>query len=245
MNIMTQAHVSSPLRPAGESVFSVKPCPSPARSAAGSTNARPQSARILVRAVSALASLLLTACVTSKPMNYASAAPKVGENEPQTLHAGDVIKISFPRAPTLDTTQQIRRDGKINLSVVGEVNAAELSPAALETKLLELYAADLVSKEVRVTVVSSAFAVFVTGAVIHPGKLTPDRGLTAFEAIMEAGGFDLAKAETKAVTVIRQENGLTKNFTLNLKAVLDGKDSQPFYLQAYDVIFVPEKFSWF
>jgi polysaccharide export outer membrane protein len=145
----------------------------------------------------------------------------------------------------MDTTQQIRRDGKINLYLVGEVTAANRSPADLEKELLELYSSQLVAKEVRVTVVSSAFAVFVTGAVMHPGKLTPERSLTAFEAIMEAGGFDNSKADPKAVKIIRSENGQTKNFTVNLKAVLDGKATEPFYLQAYDTIYVPEKFSWF
>ena len=163
----------------------------------------------------------------------------------QTLRAGDVVKISFPRTPTLDTTQQIRRDGKINLYLVGEVQAAALAPADLEKQLLELYASQLVSKEVRVTVVSSSFAVFVTGAVLRPGKLTPDRSLTAFEAIMEAGGFDGAKADTKAVTIIRSDKGETKRYTVNLKALLDGKSAEPFYLQAYDVVYVPERFSWF
>lgn len=168
------------------------------------------------------------------------------EAQSQTLRPGDVVRISFPRAATLDTTQQIRRDGKINLYLVGEVVAAHLSPAELEKKLLDLYANELVSKEVRVTVVSSAFAVFVTGSVMRPGKLTPERTLTAFEAIMEAGGFDNAKADTKAVTVIRTEtSGETRNYTLNLKAVLEGKKSEPFYLQAYDIVYVPERFSWF
>lgn len=167
------------------------------------------------------------------------------ETEGQMLRSGDIVKISFPRTPTLDTTQQIRRDGKINLYLVGEVSAANMPPSELEGRLLELYASQLVSKEVRVTVVSSAFSVFVTGAVVHPGKLTPERSLTAFEAIMEAGGFDPAKADTKAVTVIRNDSGQTKRFQLNLKAVLEGKESEPFYLQAYDVVYVPERFSWF
>jgi polysaccharide export outer membrane protein len=193
-------------------------------------------------ALGAVACLWLAGCTTVAPTQATQSAPAA---ESQVLRAGDVIKITFPRAPTLDTTQQIRRDGKINLSVVGEVAAADLSPAALEKQLLDLYASQLVSNEVRVTVVSSAFAVFVTGAVLHPGKLTPERPLTAFDAIMEAGGFDLAKANTKAVRVIRQENGQTRNISLNLQTVLDGKESQPFFLKAYDAVYVPEKFSWF
>ena len=85
----------------------------------------------------------------------------------------------------------------------------------------------------------------LAGAVLRPGKLTPDRALTAFEAVMEAGGFDEAKADSKAVTVIRTEGGEIKRFTVNLKAVLQGKQVEPFYLQAYDVVHVPERFSWF
>jgi polysaccharide biosynthesis/export protein len=163
----------------------------------------------------------------------------------QTLSAGDVIKISFPGSPTLDATQQIRRDGRINLAVVGEVTAADKSPAQLEEELVKLYAPQLVSKEIKVTVVSSSFAVFVTGAVMKPGKITPDRAITALEAIMEAGGFDMTKANMTGVRVIRQEDGQTKNYSLNLKNPLYGKASEPFYLKSNDIVFVPEKFSWF
>jgi polysaccharide export outer membrane protein len=183
----------------------------------------------------------LAGCATAG-VPKASAIPVT---ESQTLRAGDVVKISFPRTPSLDTVQQIRRDGRINLHLVGEITAVDLTPTALEGQLLDRYASQLVSREVRVSVVSSSFAVFVTGAVLRPGKLTPERTLTAFEAIMEAGGFDATRANTKAVTVIRNEGGATKNFTLNLKAVLDGQKNEPFYLRANDVVYVPEKFSWF
>jgi len=242
MNIMKQISASSSLCRHGESALITAGVSLHFGAPAEKRAAYAVRAYRAILALSAAGCVLLSGCATSQNVKPGASAP---ESVAQALHAGDVIKIAFPRAPTLDTTQQIRRDGKINLSLVGEVNAADQSPADLEKKLLELYASDLVSKEVRVTVVSSAFAVFVTGAVVRPGKLIPDRKLTAFEAIMEAGGFDLAKANTKTVTVIRQESGQTRNFTLNLKKVLDGKESEPFYLKAYDVIYVPEKFSWF
>lgn len=242
MNIMNQIRVLSPLHRSGESIPTTESASPPSNSPVEKSLASTARAYRALLSLCVAGSVLLAGCATSQNMKPGALA---AEPVAQALHAGDVIKIAFPRAPTLDTTQQIRRDGKINLSLVGEVNAADQSPADLEKKLLELYASELVSKEVRVTVVSSAFAVFVTGAVVRPGKLVPDRTLTAFEAIMEVGGFDLAKADTKTVTVIRQESGQTKNFTLNLKKVLEGKESQPFYLKAYDVIFVPEKFSWF
>jgi polysaccharide export outer membrane protein len=72
-----------------------------------------------------------------------------------------------------------------------------------------------------------------------------DRPMTAFDAIMEAGGFDSTKANLKRVVVIRQEGGRNQKFTLNLKLVMDGKPSEPFYLKPGDTITVPEKFTWF
>lgn len=183
----------------------------------------------------------ISGCATTEPLPAAS----LHEPDKQTLHSGDVVQITFPRAATLDTTQQIRRDGKINLYLVGEIQAAGMAPAELEKTLMDKYAAQLVSKEVRVTVVSAAFTIYVTGAVLHPGRISPDRELTAFEAVMEAGGFDPVKANPKAVSIIRREGTQTKSYTLNLKSVLDGKSTEAFYLQANDVIVVPEKRSIF
>lgn len=194
-------------------------------------------------ALAALVSLtLLSGCAVAptRPVPATDEAPPA-----QQLQAGDVIHLAFPGAPTMDTTQQIRRDGKVNLNIVGEVQAAGKTPAEFEKELIALYASQIVSKEVKVTVVSSSFSVFVTGAVIRPGKITPDHALTAFEAIMESGGFDYTKAKTDAVRIIRDEGGTTKSYTVNLKAVLDGKSVQPFYLRSHDTVYVPEKFQWF
>ena len=168
------------------------------------------------------------------------AAPDV-----QILNAGDVVRIAFPGAQNLDITQQIRRDGRINLYLIGEVKAADKTPADLERELLQAYDTQLRTKEIKVTVVSSSFAVFVTGAVVRPGKISSDRALTAFDAIMEAGGFDATRANAKAVKVIRQEDGKTKTYEINIKAILNGTSSEVVYLKSYDVVFVPEKVSWF
>ena len=62
---------------------------------------------------------------------------------------------------------------------------------------------------------------------------------------MEAGEFDQTKADLTSVQVIRQENGQTKNYRLNLKLVLKGKKNESFNLKPSDIIYVPEKFNWF
>jgi polysaccharide export outer membrane protein len=165
--------------------------------------------------------------------------------EAVVLREGDILRITFPGAPALDATPQIRRDGKITLSLVGEINAVGMTVNQLEKELVKLYSSQLVTKEVTVMLVSSTFDVYVTGAVFRPGKVISNRPLTALEAIMEAGGPDYTKANLKAVDVIRTSQGRTEHFKLNLKRVLNGQDSEPFFLKPSDVVYVPERFAWF
>ena len=187
----------------------------------------------------------LAGCQTQAPQPSGGKEQTTTTPEIIALREGDVLKISFPGSPSLDTTQQIRRDGKITLPLVGEVPAAGMSTEALQQNLVKLYAPQLSSKEVTVTLTSSTFPVFVTGSVIRPGKIISDHPITALDAIMEAGGFDYTKANLKAVRVIRHEGDRVENYTLNLKLVLDGKENKQFYLQPSDIVFVPERFSWF
>jgi len=196
-------------------------------------------------ALSFLSVICLFAMAGCKTGNYANLEKSAAPNESMVLTEGDTVQVTFPGAPNLNTVQKIRRDGRITLQVVGEFAAAGLTPDQMEKKLLELYANELVQKEVSVTVQASIFPVFVTGAVMHPGKVVSDRPLSALEAIMEAGGFDHSKANLKSVTVIRQENGQVRHYYVNLKVVLQGHQGDTFTLKPSDIVYVPERFTWF
>lgn len=172
-------------------------------------------------------------------------ASSMAASEPIILREGDVLRIAFPGAPNLNTSQQIRRDGLITLPLGGELRAAGLTTAQLESELSEHFSSQLLSKEVSVTIESSAFPVFVSGAVIRPGRVTSDRPMTVLEAIMDAGGFDYNRANLKAVKVVRYENNHARVFVLDLDRQLHGAPDEPFYLKPSDVIIVPERFLWF
>ena len=162
------------------------------------------------------------------------------------LREGDVIRVAFPGAPNLDIqSQQVRRDGKITLTMGGEVIAIGKTPSELEKELLKIYDAQLVVKQVVVTINASTYPIFLTGAVLKPGKLEAARPLSLLEAVMEAGGVDYAKADLKNVKVLRQIDGKIVTFRVNLRETLKGNQSEPFYLKPSDIIYVPEKFSWF
>jgi len=192
----------------------------------------------------AILALSLAGCQTAPP---ATRAP----NDPvpfttAVLREGDSIKIAFPGAPNLDTTQQVRRDGKITLALGGEIVAAGKTPADIEREVLRLHGEQLAVKQVVVTVTSSAYPVYVSGAVLRPGKIQADRPMTVLEAIMEAGGFDHAKANLRRVTVLREFEGQTVSHPLDMRKVLKGDPgAKPFYLKPGDKIHVPQKFNWF
>ena len=200
-----------------------------------------------------LASLLcFGGCATqddfvTQPLSNQNSAVTNSPAHPEViiLREGDVIKISIPSSPNLDATVPIRRDGKISLAEIGEVQAAGVTIDQLQDNLITLYAPQIGSKDITVSLQSSSFPVFVTGAVVHPGKIMSDHPMTALEAIMESGGFDYATANTRAVRIIRNENGLMKHYIINLQRILDGQDSTPFYLEPDDIIYVSERFELF
>ncbi|MGN6642503.1 MAG: polysaccharide biosynthesis/export family protein [Verrucomicrobiota bacterium] len=187
----------------------------------------------------------LSGCSTSSSQFQDISLSKTNSAEPLLLREGDTVKIEFPGAPNLNTREQIKRDGKIAL-LVGEVTAAGKTLPELQKEIADLYAPQLVTKVVIVSLESSVFPYYVTGAVSKPGRLNSDRPLTALEGIMEAG-VDLTKANLKSVRVTRSLNGKTSVYMLDLDRVLKGKDpkGKPFYLVPSDIVYVPEKFQWF
>lgn len=165
--------------------------------------------------------------------------------QPMVLREGDSLSVSIPSSPTLDTTQQIRTDGKIVLPLIGEVTASGKTPEDLQNELLKLYEPQVSAKQVIVTVQSPNIPVYVTGAVMRPGPIAANHPISALDAIMEAGGFDFTKANLKAVVVVRQEKDRTVRYKLNLKKVWEASGGAPFYLQPFDIVYVPERFTWY
>jgi len=162
-----------------------------------------------------------------------------------TIREGDMLKISFPGAPKLDTTQQVRADGIVTLEILGEVKVTGQTAKELEQTLSQMFSSQLVSNEVSVAIISSSFDVYVTGAVLRPGKISATKPITAFQAVMEAG-LDPINSNLEKVVLIR-EVGRSKYtyIPLNLQLVLEGKETAPFYLKPSDTLQVPKKITIF
>lgn len=178
-------------------------------------------------------------CATVQPARTPTEMPS--EPEPRvTLGPGDVLDLKFFHVPELNESQMVRPDGKIALQLVGEVNVQGKTPADLRDDLIRLYTPEL--KRADVTVIIRSLAnrrVYVGGDVLRPGLVDMPRQMTALEAIMQSGGFDIRRAEISNVVIIRHKDGKRYGCALDLTEALKGKEVQLFYLEPQDIVYVP------
>jgi len=161
--------------------------------------------------------------------------------ESYQLQEGDVVKVSFEGDTNLTTVAKIQANGAISLPLTGEMKIAGKTLAETQTEVQERYKPLLKVNDATVTLMQTYAGVYISGAVLRPGRVSLERPLTALEAIMEAGGFNPNRAKSSAVTVIRLEGGQQKHYRLDLKKALKGYDPTPFYLKPQDIVHVPEK----
>lgn len=155
---------------------------------------------------------------------------------PTILSSGDVVRINFHKAPDLNQTQRIRSDGQLYLLQVGSVKAAGRSLDSLHDELARKYEVKSPS-DLTVSIDAAFSAVYVTGAVIRPGKVGLDRPMTVLEVIMECGGFDRESANLKHVSLTRLENGKYVTAEMDMR-----KQPDAVYVQPFDMIEVPRFF---
>jgi polysaccharide biosynthesis/export protein len=199
-------------------------------------NAHVLRSKALILANLLITSMLLGSCEypATGPLPEQMVAPTQ-----VTLTSGDVIKLTFSGAPELNQSQKIRADGKINLPLIGEVDAAGKTIGSLQSEIALRYKPQLQSTTVVLTLESSVTQVVVSGAVAKPAKLSFERPTTVVQAIMEAGGVS-EFGSLRRVHLIRIINGQEHTQILDLSSIMRGEPTRPFYVRDGDVIYVPQ-----
>jgi polysaccharide export outer membrane protein len=152
----------------------------------------------------------------------------------------DVLAINVWKEPDISRSIPVRSDGKISLPLVGEVQAAGLTPLALEKDIAAKLKNYIAEPEVTVMVQQVNSQKFnILGQVVRPGSYVIANSPTVLDAIALAGGFrDFAKK--KSIYVLRQGPSGESRLSFNYKSVSEGKDmSQNIKLQPGDTIIVP------
>jgi polysaccharide export outer membrane protein len=152
----------------------------------------------------------------------------------------DVLAINVWKEPDISRSIPVRSDGKISLPLVGEVQAAGLTPLKLETDIAIKLKNYIAEPEVTVMVQQVNSQKFnILGQVARPGSYVIANSPTVLDAIALAGGFrDFAKQ--KSIYVLRQGSGAESRIKFNYKDVSQGKNmEQNIKLQPGDTIIVP------
>jgi len=152
----------------------------------------------------------------------------------------DVLAINVWKEPDISRSIPVRSDGKISLPLVGEVQAAGLTPLKLEKDIASKLKNFISEPEVTVMVQQVNSQKFnILGQVVKPGSYVIANSPTVLDAIALAGGFrDFAKK--KSIYVLRQGSSGESRIPFNYKDVSQGKNmAQNIKLQPGDTIIVP------
>jgi polysaccharide export outer membrane protein len=205
------------------------------------------------RGMTALAVMLLVTgmslagCASSQtgpgPSAFVTPTPPPQQSE-YILRSGDAIDVTFYYHP--DNSQQnllIRPDGKILFALIGEVQAAGLTTTQLADEIAKKSSTSLRDPKVAVNVRTiSANQVFIGGEVGRPGFLNYTPGLTAVQALVQAGGWK-DSADLKEVVLLQRVSELSSEYRpskLDLSLVIEqGQGKADIVLQPADILVVP------
>jgi polysaccharide export outer membrane protein len=166
------------------------------------------------------------------------------EGEPANAYAigvGDVLEISVWKNNDLNATVPVRPDGRISVPLLGDVQAAGLTPLALRQMLTEGYKEYVTAPGVSVVVKEiNSQKVFVTGEVAHPGSFDLRPRTKVMQVLALAGGLTAyAKGRVILLRDARDGQG-DRRFEIRLDAIVSGKrPGDNLVLQPGDTLVVP------
>jgi protein involved in polysaccharide export with SLBB domain len=188
---------------------------------------------------------MLLGCVSQNAvLKYKPPPVATAPQEPPEyfIQPGDELDIKFFYNPILNEAIVVRPDGKISLQLVDEVRAAGLTPAQLDDVLTQKYAKEL--KKPAVTVIVRSFTgwqVYVGGEVNTPGLINLAVGMTALQAVINAGGLRETAEPTGAIVIRKGRDNKPIPFRVDLNETIYGKgDTSNFQLKPSDIVYVPK-----
>jgi polysaccharide export outer membrane protein len=187
-----------------------------------------------------LLALLLGAAVLS-----AEAPPtKVrAEGDPADAYAigiGDVVEIAVWKNPDLTVTVPVRPDGRISVPLLGDVQAAGMTPLALKQTLTEGFRQYVTAPGVSVVIKEiNSQKVFVTGEVAKPGAYDLRPHTKLMQALALAGGLT-PYAKGKVIVLRDHQGGKDRRFEMDLSSIIRGRRPEDnIVLEAGDTLIFP------
>lgn len=166
--------------------------------------------------------------------------PPVKAGKDYVIGADDVLDVNVWKEQELTRSLQVRPDGKISMPLLGDVQAAGLTPGQLAQNVSEKLKKYLTAPQVTVILTQiNSQRVYVMGEVTRPGAYPVLPGMTILQAISSAGGLT-PFANGKKIFLMRDENHIQTKHPFSYKEVLDGRKAEEnLSVKAGDTIVVP------
>jgi polysaccharide export outer membrane protein len=181
----------------------------------------------------------LPASLAAQDSNQAKDPPtSTASSQTYVIGPDDTLYISVWKEPDLTETLPVRADGKISMPLLNDIQAAGLTPMQLGAALTEKLKKYVSDPHVTIVVTQmNSQRVYVTGEVLHPGAMNLTPGMTVLQALSSAGFTQFAN--TKAIYVLRNQNGSETKLPVNYKKLIKGEGGQNIALKPGDTIVVP------
>jgi polysaccharide export outer membrane protein len=156
------------------------------------------------------------------------------------IQPGDVLSVDFYLNPEFNDDPTVRPDGKVTMRLIGDIQAAGLTPSQFAARLDRAYLGELRAPDAAVHVKSTpSRLVYVQGQVTKPGSFGLEPGMTALQAVSEAGGVT-PEAADKAVLIRRDVCGQPRGVEIDISDA-EGKQGnvEDVALMPRDILVVP------
>jgi protein involved in polysaccharide export with SLBB domain len=195
-------------------------------------------------AVALAIGIAVSGCASSSsdPGAFTTPAPPPSFAE-YSIQPGDTLAVQFYFHPDHNVNDVlVRNDGKILLPLAGEFQAAGLTPSQLSGELAKKYSANLRDPQVSVSIKTVyQNLIWVGGEVNRPGFVQYRPGMTAIQALFDAGGPKDTAATEECVLLQRVGAQDYRSSKLDLAKVLyEGDTKSDLMLNPKDVLFVPK-----
>lgn len=195
--------------------------------------------------------LIAALLVASLVANTSSASAQVvvrSEEDPPNAYAigiGDVVEISVWKNPELSVTVPVRPDGRVSVPLLGDIQAAGMTPRALTEDLTRRFKEFVTAPSVSVVIKEiHSRKVFVTGEVATPGAYDLQPRTKLMQVLAMAGGLT---PYAKRKVVVLRDGATAKDqgkedtrYEYDLDAIISGKRPEfNIVLQPGDTLIFP------
>ncbi len=189
-----------------------------------------------------LAPCLLCSAQNQAPAATPAAAPAqfaTTASDSYVIGGNDVLAITVWKEPTLSGSVLVRPDGMISMPLVGDVQAAGLTPLHLADQITAKLKKFVQDPNVSVVVAAiHSKVIYMIGEVGRTGPLEMTPNMTLLEAISSAGGLS-EFANKKKIYILRDVGGKRQKIPVRYKEALAGNRALDLPLEPGDTVVIP------